>query len=80
MVVGAKLRSAQAMPETKLGCLALRADRVKRKKKKKKKKKKKEHWNGEKQTRRPTSKSLQECRRKNQDRRRTKMVENLQKV
>ena len=41
MVVGAKLRSAQAMPETKLGCLALRADRVKRKKKKKKKKKKK---------------------------------------
>ena len=33
MVVGAKLRSAQAMPETKLGCLALRADRVKRKKK-----------------------------------------------
>ena len=80
MVVGAKLRSAQAMPETKLGCLALRADRVKRKKKKKKKKKKKEHCLGETQTRRPTSKSLQECRRKNQDRRRTKMVENLQKV
>ena len=79
MVVGAKLRSAQAMPETKLGCLALRADRVKRKKKKKKKKKK-EHFLGETQTRRPTSKSLQECRRKNQDRRRTKMVENLQKV
>lgn len=73
MVVGAKLRSAQAMPETKLGCLALRADRVKRGKKKK-------HCLGETQTRRPTSKSLQECRRKNQDRRRTKMVENLQKV
>lgn len=27
MVVGAKLGSAQAMPETKLGCLALRADK-----------------------------------------------------
>lgn len=75
MVVGAKLGSAQAMPETKLGCLALRAD-----KEFKRGKKKKEHCFGETQTRRPTSKSLQECRRKSQDRRRRKMVENLQKV
>lgn len=75
MVVGAKLGSAQAMPETKLGCLALRADKELREREKKK-----EHCLGETQTRRPTSKSLQECRRKSQDRRRRKMVENLQKV
>lgn len=37
MVVGAKLGSAQAMPETKLGCLALRADKELREREKKKK-------------------------------------------
>lgn len=36
MVVGAKLGSAQAMPETKLGCLALRADKEFKRGKKKK--------------------------------------------
>lgn len=57
--VGAKLGSAQAMPEAKLGCLALRTES----------REKKERCLEETQARRPTSTSLQECRRKSQIRR-----------
>lgn len=52
---GAKLGSAQAVSEAKFRCLALRTDR---------KPGKKAHCLEETQTRRPTSESLQECRRK----------------
>lgn len=72
MVVEAKLGSAQAMPETKLGCLALRADKESRKKKKSivsKKHRPGEHLN--------LSKSAEEKGRTGDCR---KMVENLQKV